>query len=103
MNYKIIFLLSAITTSAYAANVEAQSPRRNQGAACAKTCEQQQAAEAATCRLTFDRCTAQACSSACRGNTSDCAAACTACDYSQAVCLTNSDSRLLACQINCVN
>ena len=100
---KLLLLLCTFSMPALAVTTQENSLRQVQGAECAKRCAQLKASEDATCRLNFMQCSAKACTKASGVDAQTSASDCNACDVTQAFCLTESNSRLLACEINCLN
>lgn len=103
MTYKTMFLMSILATAALVESTHAYALRQGRAAACMEQCDQQKAREDRACRLSFEKCSAKVCPGGCQDPAADCSSECRACDVAQAMCLTDTDSRLLACQINCTN
>lgn len=103
MLYKLMLLLSTLSTSTLAASIETRSLSHDLAKQCMRSCEQQKAQEDDACHLSFKTCGAKACTTPCSDDAASCSDDCKSCDYSLALCLTDSESHLLACQINCTN
>lgn len=91
MIYKMIVLLAALSSPAFAETLS----RQEVGLECLRQCAQDNAFTDTNCKVDFKKCTES------QGNAADLSAQQLACDMAQAVCLTDSNSALLACQLDC--